>query len=70
MALSRKKMKEIAQANIEKNLGNCDNPDNPEKLLDNVYVLAFDALVDAGAKSEDARHVALSFVAAYGRNKL
>ena len=69
--IGRKRMLEIAKANIDKHLGDCGaDPDTDfEEFLDNVYVLAFDALADAGAKHNEAMHVALSFVAKYRRGE-
>jgi hypothetical protein len=61
-ASEEKIMDEFEQAardNIDRHLGDvCDPDDDPSVIEDNVYVLAHDAVVDAGASMEVARLVA------------
>ena len=52
-------LRQLARDNINRHLGDvCDSDDDPEVIADNVYVLAFDAIHDAGASAEVARRVA------------
>ena len=52
-------LRQLARDNINRHLGDvCDSDDDPEVIADNVYVLAFDAIHDAGASVEVARKVA------------
>ena len=51
--------RQLARENVERHLGNaCDSDDDPEVIAENAYVLAHDAVVDAGASMEIARTVA------------
>lgn len=53
--------REIARGNIERHLGDCFDPDHnasSDEIYDEVYTLAFDAIVDAGGSKEDASKIA------------
>ena len=52
-------LRQLARENIERHLGDaCDPDDDAAVIADNAYVLAFDAIYDAGASAEVARQVA------------
>lgn len=52
-------LKQIARDNVERHLGDvCDADDDPDTIREEIYVLAFDAVFDAGASAEAARRVA------------
>jgi hypothetical protein len=52
-------LRQLARENVERHLGDaCDPDDDPSVIEDNAYVLAHDAVVDAGASMEVARMVA------------
>ena len=52
-------LRQLARENVERHLGDaCDPDDAPDVIAENAYVLAYDAVVDAGASMEVARMVA------------
>jgi len=52
-------LKKLARENVDRHLGDaCDSDDAPDVIKDNIYVLAHDAVFDAGASMEVARQVA------------
>lgn len=55
-----------ALANINRNLGNTGvDADDVDALCEEVYVLAFDAIVDAGGSADVAQELALKLSQAY-----
>jgi hypothetical protein len=60
--VSQKRLQAVARASLDR-LGDCCNGEDFEELLDNVYVLAHDAIVDAGGSRADAMRIALALVA-------
>ena len=63
--MTRDQMIELARGNIEQNLSDAVAEDGEDAVYDSAYVLAFDALADAGIDSftagEVAQHVAQGF---------
>lgn len=59
--MTEEQMVELARGNVERNLGADWDPEEGEitadYIYDDAYVLAFDALVDAGVSIEEARRV-------------
>lgn len=62
--MTEEQMQEIARGNIERHLGDCeelqDGEPTADAIYDSAYVLAFDALADAGVAPATARDVAAS----------
>lgn len=63
--MTRDEMVEVARANIDSNLGNAADPDDPNSIAENAYVLAFDALHDRGVDAKIAREIASHIAAEY-----
>jgi hypothetical protein len=53
-------LRKLAREHVERYLGDaCDPDDDPEVIEDNVYILAYEAIIDAGASMVAARQVAM-----------
>jgi len=55
--MTHEQMEDLARGNIERHLGDCEC-ESPEDIYENAYVLAFDALHDAGVDDTTAGKVA------------
>jgi hypothetical protein len=55
-----------ARRNVENHIGDCVDVDmTPEELYENVYVLAFDALLDIGTNHKEAAQIATDLALEY-----
>lgn len=62
MEMTEERMHDIARGAIERHLGDCVGEDGeeptPDTLYDNAFVLAHDALLDAGVGKDNATRIA------------
>jgi hypothetical protein len=56
--MTHDEMIEVARGNIERHIGDVEDPLNVDAIYDEAYTLGFDALVDKGVEAVTARAVA------------
>lgn len=62
--MTKDQMMEVARGNVERHLGDCEETDD---IFEGVYILAFDALHDAGIPDEEAQLVAQELAMSYAQ---